>query len=106
MLEIDLQSVKLFFLNDLPRKDAETKSRIVEEEGTNDSQGGGKKSIVQSNIIDIWTRFLPDLLLGLKLSRQIGTSPEASNLIVELYKKYESENEQQFRNAPNKFYVK
>ena len=64
-------------------------------------QGEGLKIIIPSNIIDIYTRL--EILLGLKLSDHTDTLTEASNLIDELYKRGEIQNEQQYRNAPDKF---
>ena len=64
-------------------------------------EGLGVKIIIPSNIIDIYTRL--EILLGLKLSGHTDTLTEASNLIEELYKECEIQNEQQYRNAFNKF---
>ena len=60
-------------------------------------EGRGVKTIISSNIIDIYTRF--EVLLGLKLSGHSDTLREASNLIDELYKRGEIQNKQQYRNA-------
>ena len=61
-------------------------------------QGRGvEKTILPSNIIDIYTRL--EVLLGQKLSRHSDTLTEASNLIDELYKRGEIQNKQQYRNA-------
>ena len=62
---------------------------------------GIEKIILSSNIIDIYTRL--EILLGLKLPGHTDTLTEASNLIDELYKRGEIQNEQQYRNALNKF---
>ena len=62
---------------------------------------GIEKSIIPSNIIDIYTRL--EVLLGLKLSGHTDTLTEASNLIDELYKRGEIQNKQQYRNALDKF---
>ena len=62
---------------------------------------GITKIIIPSNIIDIYSRL--EILLGLKLSGHTDTLTEASNLMDELYKRGEIQNEQQCRNAPNKF---
>ena len=59
------------------------------------------KIIIPSNIIDIYTRL--ELLQGSKLSGHTDTLTEASNLIDEFYKRCETQNEQQYRNALNKF---
>ena len=49
------------------------------------------KTIIPSNIIDIWTRL--EVLLGLKLAGHTDTLTEASHLIDELYKRGEIETE-------------
>ena len=54
-----------------------------------------------SNIIVIYTRL--QILVGLKLSGHADTLTEASNLIDDLYKRGEIQNQQKNRNAPNKF---
>ena len=59
------------------------------------------KIIIPSNIIHIYTRL--EVLLGLKLSSHTDTLTEASNLKDELYKRGEFQNQQQYRNALNKF---
>ena len=56
-----------------------------------------EKIIISSNINDIYTRL--KILLGLKLSGHTDTPAEASNLIDELYKRDDIQNEQQNRNA-------
>ena len=63
--------------------------------------GGIEKIIVPSNIIDIYTRL--EVLLRLKLSGHTDTSTEASNLIDQLYRMGEIQNDQQYRNALNNF---
>ena len=68
---------------------------------SDDLQGEGVKIIIPSNISDIHTRL--EILLGLKLSGHTDTLTEASNLIDELYKRGETQNKQQYRNAHNKF---
>ena len=62
---------------------------------------GNGKIITPSNIIDIYTRL--EILLGLKLSGHTDTLTEASNLIDELFKIGEIQNEQQYRNTLDKF---
>ena len=62
---------------------------------------GVEKIFIPSNIIDFYTRF--EFLLGLKLSRHTNTLTEAIKLLDQLYKMGDLENEQQYRNAPNKF---
>ena len=61
----------------------------------------GVKIIFPSNIIDIYTRL--EILLGLSLSGHTDTLRKASNLIDELYRRGEIQNEQQHQNAPDKF---
>ena len=62
---------------------------------------GNKKIIKPSDIIDIYTRL--EILLGLNLYGHTDTLSEASNLIDELYKRGEIQNEQEYQNALNKF---
>ena len=69
--------------------------------GTKLSGKGITKIIVPSNVVDICTRL--EILLGLKLSGHTDTLTEATSLRDELYKRGESQNEQQYRNALNKF---
>ena len=52
-------------------------------------------------MIDIYNRL--EVLPGLKLSGQTDTLSEASNLIDELYKRGELQNEKQYRNDLHKF---
>ena len=59
------------------------------------------KIIISSNKIDIYTRL--EILLGLKLAGHTDFLREDSNRTDELYKKREIQNEEQVRNAPNKF---
>ena len=67
-----------------------------------DLQGQGiEKNIIPSNIIAIHNRL--EVLLGLKFSGHTDTLTEASNLLDELYKRGEIQNEQQYRNAINNF---
>ena len=54
-------------------------------------EGQGVKIIIPSNKIDIYTRL--EILLGLKFSGHTDTLTEASNLIDELYKGGELQNE-------------
>ena len=62
---------------------------------------GVEKSIIPNNIIDIYTRL--EILLGLKLSGHTDTLTEASALIDQLYKMGDIQNEQEYRNALDKF---
>ena len=62
---------------------------------------GIEKINIPSNIIDIHTRL--EISLGLNLLGHTDTLTEHSNLIDELNKKGEIQNEQHYQNAPNKF---
>ena len=62
---------------------------------------GTEKTIITSNINDIYTRL--EILIDLKLSAHANTLTEASNFIDELYKRGEIQNEQQYQKAPYKF---
>ena len=83
----------------------ESKSGRYKQSKTNfkkhNLEGQGVKIIIPNNIIDIYTRL--EVLLGLKLSGHTDTLTKASNLIDQLYKLGEIQNEQQYRNALNKF---
>ena len=85
-------------VNDIRNK---TFDKIIEN--SDNLQGEGVKIIVSSNNIDIYTKL--EILSGLKLSGQTDTLTEASNLIDELYKRGDLQNEQQYRNALHKFYT-
>ena len=78
-------------------------SKTIFEKRVNKSnlEGRGVKTIIPSNINDIYTRL--ELLLGLKLSGHNDTQTEASNIKDEFYKRGEPQNEQQYRKAPYKF---
>ena len=71
------------------------------EDVSDDLQGEGVKIIITSNTIDIFTRL--EILLGLKISGHTDTLTEASNLVDELYRSGEKQNEQQYQIAPNKY---
>ena len=77
------------------------KFRNIKKEEPVNLEGQSVKITVPSNIIDIYIRL--EVLLGLKLSGHTDTLTEASNLIDELYKRGEIQNNQQYRNALNKF---
>ena len=83
----------------------ESKSGRYKQSETNfkkhNLEGQGLKVIIPSNIFDISTRL--KILPGLKLSGHTDTLTEASNLIYDLCRKGEIQNEQQYRNALNKF---
>ena len=71
---------------------------IENEEESDDLEGQGSgKSVIPSNVLDIWTKL--ELLLGLKLTGHTDNLTEAGNLIDELFKRTEIQNEQQYRNA-------
>ena len=95
---------KIFFTKKLPKLVEDIQNKTFNEitDDSDDLQGEGiKKIIIPSNIIDIYTRL--EILLGLKLSGHTDTLTEASNLIDELYKRGEIQNEEQYRNALDKF---
>ena len=75
---------KTFFTITLPKLIEEIQNQTFDEitDSSDDLQGEGIKSIIPSNIIDIYTRL--EVLLGLKLSGHTDTLTEASNLIDEL----------------------
>ena len=89
---------KTFLTITLPKLVDEIQNRTFDEI---DLEGQGVKIIIPPNIIDIYTRL--EILLGLKLSSHTDTLTEASNLIDELYKRGEIQNEQQYRNALDEF---
>ena len=62
---------------------------------------GFDKTIIHSNIFNIYTRL--EILLALKLSGHTDTLTGAGNLMDELYKRGEIQNNQQYRNALDKF---
>ena len=73
---------------------------------TNDSddlQGQRLKIVKPFYINDIYTRF--EILPGLKLSGHTNTLTEAGNLIDELYKRGEIQNELQYQSPLNKFKI-
>ena len=74
---------------------------IENVEDSSDLEGLGMKIIIPNNIKDIYTGL--EVLLGLRLSGHTDTLTEASNLIDELYKRGELQNNQQYRNALDKF---
>ena len=94
---------KIFLTETLPKLVEEIQNRTFEEitDDSDDLQGEGIKIIIPSNIIDIYTRL--EILLGLKISGHTDTLTEASNLLDELYKRGEIQNNRQYRNALNKF---
>ena len=95
---------KTFLTKKLPRLDEEIQNKTfweITDDSDNDLQGQGVTIIIPSKLIDIYTRL--EILLGLKLSGHTDTLTEASNLIVELYRRGEIQNKEQYRNAINKF---
>ena len=96
-------NTRTFFTKTPPKLVEKIQSRVFDEiiDDSDDLQGEGVKIIIPSNIIDIYTRL--QVVLALKLSGYTDTLTEASNLIDELYKRGAIQNEQQYRNALNKF---
>ena len=89
---------KTFFTISLPNLVEEIQNKTIDEL---DLEGQGVKLIIPSNIIDIYTRL--ETLLGLQLSGHSDILTEASKLIDDICKRGEIQNEQQHRNALNKF---
>ena len=86
----------------------ESKSERYKHSKTNfekrNSKGQGiEKSIIPSDLVDTYTTL--EILLSLKVSGHNNTLTEASNLIDELYKRGEIQNEQQYRNALSQFHA-
>ena len=71
---------------------------------TTDLQGEGVKVIIPSKVTDIYTRL--EILVGLKLSVHTNNLTGASNIIDDLCKRGEFQNDSQYRNAPNNFHIK
>ena len=90
---------KTLLTETLPKLVNEIQNKTFDEFGL---EGQGiQKTIIPSNINYINTRLA--ILLGLKLSGHTDTLTEASNLILELYKRGEIQNKQKNRNTLNKF---
>ena len=62
------------------------------------------ENIIPCSNIEFWN--IVDVLLGSKLSGHSDTLTEAANFLGEIYEKGEIQNEQQYRNALDKFYTK
>ena len=94
---------KTFFTKRLPKLVEKFHNKTFEEinDDFEDLESEGLKIIIPSNIIDMYTRL--EVLPGLKLSGHTDTLTEASNLIDDIYKRGEIQNNQQYRNALNKF---
>ena len=90
---------KNFSTKTLPKLVDEIQNKTFDEF---DLEGQGiQKNIIPSNIIGIYTTL--EVLLGSKLSGHTDTLTEASNLMDQLYQMGELQNEQQYRNALDKF---
>ena len=89
----------------LPQTVEEIQNKTFDKitDDSDDLQGEGVKIKIPSNINDIYTRH--KVLLGLNLSGHSDTFTEASNLIDEFHRQGEIQNEQQNRNALNKFFT-
>ena len=88
-----------FFTKTLRKLVDDIQNRTFEEikDSSDKLEGEGIKIIIPSNIINIFTRL--EILLELNLSGHTDTLTEASNLIIELYKRGEIQNKQRYRNA-------
>ena len=93
-----LSKRKLFFTITLPKLVEEIQNKTLDKI---DLEGQAVKNTIPSNTIDIYTRL--EILPGLKPSGLTDTLTGASNLKDNLYKIGEIQNEQQYRNALNKF---
>ena len=93
---------KTFLTIPLPKLIEKTQNKTFDEitDDSDDLQGEVVKIIIPSNINYIYTRL--EISLGLKLSGRTVTLTEASNLIDDIYKLGEIQNEQQYRNTLNK----
>ena len=97
---------KTFFTKKLPELVNEIENKISDEiiDNSDNLEGHGKeKFIIPSNIFDMYTRL--EVLLGLKPLSHTNTLTETSNLIDELHKRGEKQNEQHNRKALNKFHT-
>ena len=109
ILEKGLKSARLKdALYNLPKTIAKIRNHTLPElenieDVADDLQAEGVKIIIPSNINDIYTRL--ELLLGLEMSGHTDTRTKASNLTDEFFKRGQIQNEQQYRNAPNKFHT-
>ena len=93
---------KTFLTITLPKLADDIQNTTFGEKVNNsDKLQEGLKFSIPSNIIDIYSRL--EILLAVKLSSHTDTLTEASNLIDELYKRGEIQNEQQYRIALDKF---
>ena len=103
MLETDHLTEKKFFTETLPISVEEIQNKTFDEitDSSDNLQGEGVKIFIPYNIIEIYTRL--EILLGLKLSGHTDTLTEGINLMDELCKRGEIQNEQQHRYALDKF---
>ena len=91
---------KHFFTKERPKMVEDFQNKTFDEI---DLEGQGVKTIIPSNLIDIYTRL--EIPLGLKLSGHTQTFTEASNLIDEIYKRGEIQNKQEYQIALIKFQI-
>ena len=64
----------------------------IQNETAGEIEGQGMKILINSNIIDIWTKL--EVLLEITLSGHTDTLTEGSNLIGELFKKIQKKQSQ------------
>ena len=76
--------------------------KFINEEDTDSLEGDGLRTIIPSNIIDIYTRL--ELLLGPKLSGPYHILSEASSSIDELNEQNETQSEQHYRTVLDNFH--
>ena len=91
---------KTFFTITLPKSVEDIQNKTFNEI---DLEGQGVKIVIQSNIIDIYTRH--EILLGLILSGHTEILIEAKKLLDQLYKIGEIQNELEYPNAPKKIFT-
>ena len=93
-------ALRKFIRSDLPKK---TRKESEPQSESNLFQGGRKKIIIPSNVIDNWTTL--KVLRGYLMGGHTDTLTEASNLIDQFYKKSEIQNELSNVIAPDKFHT-
>ena len=101
---INHQNEVRFFIQKLPElvEDIQNKrfGDIINDSDNLEGEGI-EKNIIPSNIIVLYTRL--ETLIGINISGHTNTLTEASNLIDQLYRIVEIQNEHQYRNALHKF---
>ena len=97
---------KTIFIQKLPKLVGSIQNKTFDEiinDSDNLEGDGVEKNIIPINIFDIYTRL--EILLVLKSSGHTNTLTEASNLIDQIHRVGKIQNEEQNRNAANKFHT-